>query len=128
MRSIPNFNKAVSEIKPQVPFHPLVGVQADLVQPEPDSSLICKVKQYCAIAPSLCIGLYGYTVDEQMIWAFFEDGDPCWLPLNFQNPHVSIFNARPVILCGRFWDRAEYSHIGGNVGVRADPLDRGFFI
>src|ERR1700730_4554280 len=61
-----------------------------------------------------------------MIWAFFEDGDPCWLPLNFQNPHLSLFNARPVILCGRFWDRAEYSHIGGDGGVWPEQLDRVF--
>jgi len=118
MRSFPDFNKAVSAIKSQVPFHPLVGVQPNLVQPEPDGSSVCKTKQCCSIALSLCIRLHGNAVDQQMICPFFEDDDPCWLPFNFQDPNFSLFNALPVILCGRFWDCAEHSHVGGNIGVR----------
>ena len=124
MCSFGNLNKAVSAVESQVLLHPLVGVQPNFVQPEPDRSLICKVKQCCSIALSLFIGLHCYAVDQKMICAFFQNGDPCWLTFNFQNPNLFLFNARPVILCGRFWDRAEYRHIGRNVSVRANPLDR----
>src|SRR5215471_9404955 len=116
MRSFPNFNKAMAAVKSQVPFHPLIGVEPNFTQPEPDGSLVCKVEQCSSTALSLCTRLYSYTIDQQMIWAFFEDRHPCWVAFNVQNPNLSFFNTRPVILCGWFWNRAEYSHIGRNVG------------
>src|SRR5580704_19391517 len=127
MRSFPNFSKAVSAIKSQVPFHPLVSVQPKFAQPEPDGPLVGKVKQCCSKALLLCIRLYGYAVDQQVIRLFFEDSDACWLAFNFQDPDLSPINAWSVILCGRFWDRAEHSHVRRNVGIRTNTLDR-FFI
>jgi hypothetical protein len=97
MCSFRNFNKAVSAVESQVLFHPLVGVQPNFVQPEPDRSLICKVKQFCSIALSLCIRLHCYAVDQQMSCAFFQNADPCRLAFNFQNPNLSLFDARSVI-------------------------------
>jgi hypothetical protein len=126
MWSFRNLNKAVSAIKSQVSFHPLVGVEPNFAQPETDGSLVGKIKQCRSISLSLCIRLYGYAVDQQMICPFFEDSDPRWFAVNVENPNLSLFDAGSVILCGRIWDRAERSHVGGNVGVRTDPLDHLF--
>jgi hypothetical protein len=71
MWSFRNLNKAVSAIKSQVSFHPLVGVEPHFAQPEADGSLVRKFKQCRPIALSLCIRLHGYAVDQQMICRFF---------------------------------------------------------
>ena len=84
-----NLNKAVSAIKSQVSFHPLVGVEPNFAQPETDGSLVGKIKQCRSISLSLCIRLYGYAVDQQMICPYFEDSDPRWLIFNFALLHGS---------------------------------------
>jgi len=128
MPSFPHLDETVPPIQRQVPFHPLIRIKPNLMQPKLDGSIIGKIEQSFAVSFPLGIRSHRDAVDKQMVGIYFHDHNPSRLAVNVQNPNLTFFDVPPVIFCGRFWDCPEHSDVCRNVGIRAYPPHRVYIV
>jgi hypothetical protein len=114
MWSFAYLDEAMTLIQRKVPFR-----QATL-----NSEVVREIEQSLSVSFPLYMRFHSDAVHKEVIGFYLKDSNSNRLVLNFQNPNLAPLDARPVILCCRFWDRPEHRHVGRDVGVRTNAPNR----
>ena len=119
VRSLFDLYETVAPIQGEVPLHLLVRIKPDFLQSMLDSLVVCQIEQFSPVTFTLGLRCHSNAVNKQVICIYFQDSNSNRPAFDFQNPNLALFNAPPVILSGRFWDRSEHGHVSRNVRICA---------
>jgi hypothetical protein len=82
MWSLPDPDETVLPIEPQVPFHLVVRVKPNLMQPKRDGSFIDEIEQSSSISFPLCLRAHSDAVNQEVLGIFLQDGYSSRLAFN----------------------------------------------